>query len=35
VLLGRLARDFGACVICATHDPEVIGLADVELSLAG
>jgi ABC-type lipoprotein export system ATPase subunit len=33
VLLARLARDFDVCVICATHDPEVIAVADQELRL--
>jgi ABC-type lipoprotein export system ATPase subunit len=32
-LLARMARDFRACVICATHDPVVVGLADENLSL--
>ena len=32
-LLARMARDFSACVICATHDPEVVALADQNLSL--
>jgi ABC-type lipoprotein export system ATPase subunit len=34
VLLSTLARDTGAAVVCATHDPVVIEHADVELSLA-
>ncbi len=34
VLLATLARDTGAAVVCATHDPVVIEHADVELSLA-
>jgi ABC-type lipoprotein export system ATPase subunit len=34
-LLSRLARDTGAAVICATHDPVVIEQADDELALAG
>jgi len=33
VLLARLARETGAAVICATHDPLVIEQADDELSL--
>jgi ABC-type lipoprotein export system ATPase subunit len=33
VLLARMARDFNVCVICATHDPEVIAIADQELPL--
>jgi energy-coupling factor transport system ATP-binding protein len=33
VLLARLARDSGAAVVCATHDPLVIEQADVELPL--
>ncbi len=32
-LLARIARHLGICVICATHDPEVVALADHELSL--
>jgi putative ABC transport system ATP-binding protein len=32
-LLARTASDFSACVICATHDPEVVALADENLSL--
>jgi ABC-type lipoprotein export system ATPase subunit len=32
-LLARVAREVGACVICATHDPEVIALADDDHSL--
>ena len=32
-LLARLARERGTCVICATHDPVVITLADHELPL--
>ncbi len=34
VLLATLARDTGAAVVCATHDPVVIEHADAELSLA-
>jgi ABC-type lipoprotein export system ATPase subunit len=34
VLLSTLARDTGAAVVCATHDPVVIEHADDELSLA-
>ena len=34
VLLSTLARETGAAVVCATHDPVVIEHADVELSLA-
>jgi ABC-type lipoprotein export system ATPase subunit len=34
VLLAALARDTGAAVVCATHDPVVIEHADTELSLA-
>ena len=33
VLLRRLARETGAAVVCATHDPLVIEQADVELPL--
>jgi ABC-type lipoprotein export system ATPase subunit len=33
-LLARLARDTGAAVLCATHDPLVIEQADRELRLA-
>jgi ABC-type lipoprotein export system ATPase subunit len=33
-LLARMAREREACVICATHDPVVVALADGELSLA-
>jgi ABC-type lipoprotein export system ATPase subunit len=32
-LLARMARDFSVCVICATHDPEVVARADENLSL--
>src|SRR5919204_18671 len=34
VLLSALARETGAAVVCATHDPVVIEHADAELSLA-
>jgi ABC-type lipoprotein export system ATPase subunit len=34
VLLGRLARETGAAVICATHDPLVIEQADSQISLS-
>lgn len=34
-LLARLAREHGAAVVCATHDPLLIEQADVELSLRG
>ena len=34
VLLSTLARETGAAVVCATHDPVVIEHADLELSLA-
>ena len=34
VLLSTLARETGAAVVCATHDPVVIEHADSELSLA-
>jgi ABC-type lipoprotein export system ATPase subunit len=34
-LLTTLARDSGAAVVCATHDPVVIEQADGRLSLAG
>ena len=33
-LLVTLARDTGAAVVCATHDPVVIEQADDELALA-
>jgi ABC-type lipoprotein export system ATPase subunit len=33
-LLARLARDTGAAVVCATHDPLLIEQADAELPLA-
>ena len=34
-LLAQLARDTGAAVVCATHDPIVSEQADTELRLAG
>ncbi|HMB78587.1 MAG TPA: ATP-binding cassette domain-containing protein, partial [Vicinamibacterales bacterium] len=34
VLLGRLARETGAAVVCATHDPLVIEQADTQISLS-
>jgi ABC-type lipoprotein export system ATPase subunit len=34
-LLSSLARETGAAVVCATHDPVVIEQADTELALAG
>ncbi len=34
ILLGRLARETGAAVVCATHDPLVIEQADSQISLA-
>ncbi|HEV7640686.1 MAG TPA: ATP-binding cassette domain-containing protein [Gaiellaceae bacterium] len=34
ILLGRLARDTGAAVACATHDPLVIEQADSQISLS-
>jgi putative ABC transport system ATP-binding protein len=34
VLLARLARDTGAAVVCATHDPLVIEQADAQISLS-
>ena len=34
-LLSTLARETGAAVVCATHDPVVIEQADAELPLAG
>ncbi len=34
-LLSGLARDTGAAVVCATHDPVVIEQADAELALVG
>ena len=33
-LLSRLARETGAAVVCATHDPVLIEQADAELALA-
>ena len=33
ILLGRLARETGAAVVCATHDPLVIEQADSQISL--
>jgi ABC-type lipoprotein export system ATPase subunit len=33
-LLTTLARESGAAVVCATHDPVVIEQADEELALA-
>jgi putative ABC transport system ATP-binding protein len=33
VLLARLARETGAAVVCATHDPVVIAQADEVLEL--
>ena len=33
-LLARLARETGATIVCATHDPVVIEHADEELKLA-
>ena len=33
-LLSTLARETGAAVVCATHDPVVIEQADAELALA-
>ena len=32
-LLARLARETGAAVVCATHDPLVVEQADAELAL--
>jgi ABC-type lipoprotein export system ATPase subunit len=34
ILLARLARDTGAAVVCATHDPLVIEQADTRISLS-
>ena len=34
VLLGRLARESGAAVVCATHDLLLVEQADEELQLA-
>jgi ABC-type lipoprotein export system ATPase subunit len=33
-LLGRLAREVGAAVVCASHDPVVLDRADEQISLA-
>jgi putative ABC transport system ATP-binding protein len=33
ILLAQLARDTGAAVLCATHDPLVIEQADSQMSL--
>ncbi|HEY6055194.1 MAG TPA: ATP-binding cassette domain-containing protein, partial [Gaiellaceae bacterium] len=33
VLLARLAREWGATIVCATHDPIVVEQADAELPL--
>jgi putative ABC transport system ATP-binding protein len=33
ILLAKLARDTGAAVLCATHDPLVIEQADSQMSL--
>ena len=33
VLLARLAREWNAAIVCATHDPIVIEQADRELSM--
>ena len=33
-LLARLARETGAAILCATHDPVVIDHADDRLDLA-
>jgi ABC-type lipoprotein export system ATPase subunit len=33
-LLGRLAREVGAAVVCATHDPVVLDRADEQIALA-
>ena len=35
ILLARLARESGAAVVCATHDPLVLEQADEEVSLTG
>jgi ABC-type lipoprotein export system ATPase subunit len=35
MLLSALARETGAAVVCATHDPVVIEQADAELALVG
>jgi putative ABC transport system ATP-binding protein len=34
ILLAKIARETGAAVVCATHDPLVIEQADARLSLA-
>jgi putative ABC transport system ATP-binding protein len=34
ILLGRLARETGAAVVCATHDPLVVEQADHRISLS-
>jgi putative ABC transport system ATP-binding protein len=34
ILLGRLARETGAAVVCATHDPLVIEQAEIRIDLA-
>jgi putative ABC transport system ATP-binding protein len=34
ILLGRLARDTGAAVVCSTHDPLVIEQAESRIDLA-
>jgi ABC-type lipoprotein export system ATPase subunit len=34
-LLAQLARETGAAIVCATHDPIVIEHADAELRLEG
>jgi putative ABC transport system ATP-binding protein len=34
ILLSRLARDTGAAVVCATHDPLVIEQSDASIPLA-
>jgi putative ABC transport system ATP-binding protein len=34
ILLARLARETGAAVVCATHDPLVIEQADARISLS-
>ena len=35
VLLAKVARELGTCVICATHDPLVIEQADANVALSG
>jgi ABC-type lipoprotein export system ATPase subunit len=35
ILLGRLARETGAAVVCATHDPLVIEQAESRIDLSG